>query len=263
MKTLVALLLLFSALSSAWGQGIEELQKKYAITVVTEAPPFPVKATYGRIEGKPAEKKDLDSYLKILLEEWNLYPPELVTKTGLKRIILCQELAFNGQRRTAIPDFEHDDLYFDVSRGRSNALYVRKVIHHEYFHVIDLRDDGQLYRDPAWAALNPEGFQYGAGGAAVQNDSSVSLPSDSIPGFLNKYGATGVEEDKAELFAALFAEPERVAKRVEQDSFLAAKLARLKELLQAFVPTMDKTFWERFPRKTEEKPGGGANTEGL
>jgi len=249
-QTVFLALLTLGTLAPVQAQGLDALEKKYGLSVVCEAPRFPVVSKLGRIEGKPAQKSDLDSYGILLAEEWNRYPVELVAKTGLKRIILCQDLAYNGQKRTAIPDFIHDDLYLDVSRGRYNEGYVRKVIHHEYFHIIDWRDDGQLYRDPIWAALNPPGFHYGAGGAAVQNDSTVSLLTDTLPGFLTKYSASGVEEDKAELFAHVLVEPETVAKRAEKDPVLAAKVARLKELLQSYVPSLTAAFWD----KREEKP---------
>lgn len=250
MRTVFLALLALSVLAPVQAQSIEALEKKYNLSVVCDAPSFPVVSKIGRIEGKAALKSDLDSYRTLLVEEWSRYPVELVAKTGLKRIILCQDLAYNGQKRTAIPDFIHDDLYLDVSRGRYNEGYVRMVIHHEYFHIIDWRDDGQLYRDPVWAALNTPGFHYGTGGAAVQNDSTVSLLTDALPGFLTKYSASGVEEDKAELFAHALVEPETVAKRAEKDTVLAAKLVRLKELLQSYVPSLTAAFWD----KREEKP---------
>ncbi len=62
-------------------------------------------------------------------------------------VVRARELTFAGQRRNAIPDFEHDTLYLDVSRGAYSKSYFRKVIHHEFFHIIDYRDDGSLYND--------------------------------------------------------------------------------------------------------------------
>ena len=109
-------------------------------------------------------------------------------------MVLCKELSFAGQRRNAIPDCEHETLYLDVSRGSYSKTYLRGVIHHEFFHIIDFRDDGSVYQDKRWKALNPEKFRYGSGGRTVQDLAKTSVLTDKYPGFLNHYSTTGVEE---------------------------------------------------------------------
>ena len=42
----------------------------------------------------------------------------------------------------------------DVGTNDQPASYLRKVIHHEFFHVIDYCDDGLLYEDDGWKSLN-------------------------------------------------------------------------------------------------------------
>ena len=170
-------------------------------------------------------------------------PAELVKKTNLKRVVFCKDLSFAKQRRTAVPDFENDVLYLDVARGRSDELYVRKVIHHEFFHIIDLRDDGKLYEDERWAKLNPPDFKYGPGGAKLQDDPTVTVTGKDAPGFLNRYAAAGVEEDKAEVFAHMIVEPKLMAERAKKDKYMRAKMERMKELLAEFTPKMDERFW--------------------
>lgn len=196
------------------------------------------------IAWKVAAEPDVKSYRAVLDAEWAVYPPELLAATKLKRIILCVGLAYGGQLRAAIPDFDHDDLYLDVLRGRYNETYVRKVIHHEFFHIIDLRDDGKLYSDPDWAALNPPGFKYGAGGSKVQNDSTVGVLNGELQGFLDKYAMAGVEEDKAEMFSAMVVTPNVVEERAEKDGVIRAKAARIKELLRKFCAKVDDNFWK-------------------
>src|SRR5262249_29502615 len=130
------------------------------------------------------------------------------------------------------------------ARGRGSDLYVREVIHHEFYHIIDYRDDGKLYQDDSWAKLNPPDFKYGTGGKNAQNDPTVSLSSDKYPGFLNRYATTGVEEDKAEIFSHLMAEPQMVLDRAAKDMVLQSKVDRMKELMSIFCPAMDKKYWE-------------------
>jgi hypothetical protein len=233
------------AASALTGEALAaELSQRYGIALVYREENVTPLLAGKSIKGSVARKKDLESYLSILKQEWSLYPRELVEKTKLKRLILCSDLAWDGQQRTAIPDFGGDALYLDVSRGRGHDDYVRKVIHHEYFHIIDWRDDGRLYQDAEWTALNSPGFKYGRGGAAVQDDSSVSLPNDTVAGFVDKYAASGVEEDKAELYSYLLVTPGVLEPRLKTDTILQAKVARMKELLASFCAKADGAFWD-------------------
>ncbi|CAN5347709.1 hypothetical protein BH10PLA2_BH10PLA2_11360 [soil metagenome] len=224
---------------------IQNIAKTYKIQIVTSDLHFPVKTGYGPIDGKNAERKELQDYISLFAPEFTLYPAELVQRSQLKCVVLCCELSFAGQRRNAIPDYEHDTLYLDVSRGKHNRNYLRKVIHHEFFHVIDYRDDGNVYQDERWASLNPNMFKYSSGGRDAQSLKQTSVLTDKFPGFLNHYSTTGVEEDKAEMFSNLIVEPEYVERRAKDDRVLNAKVERMKELLAAFSPEMNDKFWQK------------------
>ena len=234
---------------------IDEVARKYDLELVTKLPMFPIKLQSGKIDGAEAGKADVDSYLPIFAFEWSLYPPDLVKRTRLTKVVFCKNLAFEKQFRTGIPDFENNVLYLDVTRGRHDERYVRKVIHHEFFHIIDLRDDGKLYEDERWSNLNPMGFKYGPGGAKLQNDPTVTTTGQDEPGFLNRYATAGVEEDKAEVFAHLIVEPKMVAERAKKDKYIQAKVERMTELLTEFSPKVDKTFWESIDKVKRPKPG--------
>jgi hypothetical protein len=222
---------------------IDKLTNKYSIAIVVSRPQFPVKTYHGEINGTEGSAKNVASFLPILSAEWNLYPADLVKKAGLRRIVLCEELSFAGQARTAIPDFEHRDLYLDVGRGRHSELYTRKVIHHEFFHVLDLRN-GTLYSDERWSRLLPKGAKYGTGGKNAQGDASGSLLNPGLTGFLNRYSATGVEEDKAEIFACMVVVGSTVQERAHTDAIIRAKSRRMREFLKSFCSEVDDSFWE-------------------
>lgn len=236
-----------SAPTMAASPDIATVARKYDLELVTSAPRFPIRLQTGTIDGEAAEAADVESYLAIFAREWSLYPPELVRRTKLKKIVFCTNLTYERQRRTGIPDFQNDVLYLDVARGRRNELYVRKVIHHEFFHIIDLRDDGRLYEDERWSRLNPPPFKYGAGGRALQDDPTATAGTDE-PGFLNRYAAAGVEEDKAEVFAHMMVEPRMIAERCQRDSRLRAKVERMRELLAEFCPDANSAFWANVER---------------
>jgi hypothetical protein len=224
---------------------LARLAKNYQIEIVTLNPTFPVKNSHGMIDGHVAEDKELRAYAGLFASEFSLYPVEAVKRAQLKRIVLCRELSFAGQLRTAIPDYDHDTLYLDVVRGSYDKRYVRKVLHHEFFHLIDYRDDGNVYQDERWAKLNAKDFKYGNGGKNAQDRSDTSLLTDKYPGFLNHYSTTGVEEDKAELFAHLIIESKHVEEYRKNDKVIKAKVERLKELLSEFCPEMNDDFWEK------------------
>lgn len=250
----IGLVLLVGALSTGLGSDeagasdgiakrVTRLAKKYSLAITWKKPVFPVATPHGAITGKTASAEEIARYVRFLVPEFSLYPTALVAKTRLRGIVLCKELAFAGQKRTAVPDFSGLVLYLDVVGGQGNASYQRRVIHHEYYHFIDWLDDGDLYRDSGWTALNSPEFRYSSGGKRAQNDSSMSLVTKDFPGFLTKYSRTGVEEDKAELFALLVVRSELVEARVKTDAILKKKVERLKETLQAYCPAVGRTFW--------------------
>ncbi len=224
---------------------LTDIERTYQIKIETRGVPFPIKCSYGDIGGKDADRGDLDEYIGVFVKEFSLYPPALVERTKLTTIVLCRDLSFAGQLRSAIPDFEHDTLYLDVSRAKDNKLYQRKVLHHEFFHLIDYRDDGQVYEDKDWNALNPDGFKYGSGGKNAQDNRETSVLTDKYPGFLNHYSTTGVEEDKAEIFTYLFIDPKYLERRSMQDQVLAEKIKAMKQLLARFCPEMTEKFWRK------------------
>lgn len=226
-------------------EGLKKAAAEYRIEIDFEAPAFPVRTTHGVITGEPCSRGQLERYAPLFLGELGLYPPELVAQSRLKRITFCRELSFAGQKRAAIPDFEHDELYLDVGGTSLEMLYLTKVFHHEFYHVIDYVDDGLVYEDERWRALNPERFAYGTGGRNARHVSDTSRLTTKNLGFLNHYSTTGVEEDKAEVFANLMVEPAYVEGRIETDLVLQAKVERMKETLREFCPQVDEEFWRR------------------
>ena len=169
--------------------------------------------------------------------------------TKLKRIVICEDLSFDGQRRSAVPDFEHLTLYLDAKRGDYHPVYQRKVIHHEFFHLVDFADDGKVYEDPNWNSLNSADFRYGAGGKNSQDNASTSVLTNLYPGFLNHYSTTGIEEDKAEIFANLMVEPQYISTHAKSDSVLGKKVESLKALLIRFCPEVNTDFWKKLDKR--------------
>jgi hypothetical protein len=224
---------------------LARIGRTYGIQIVAADRVFPVETTYGEIEGRVATADEIERYTALFAREFTLYPASLIKRTQLKRVVLCKDLAFAGQFRRAIPDFEHKTLYLDVLRGGSDPLYLCKVSHHEFFHMIDYRDDGLVYADKHWASLNAPDFKYGTGGKNAQLVADARVLTDKFPGFLNYYSTTGVEEDKAEVFANLIVDTAYVAERSPTDRVLRAKVQALKALMAKFCPDVNEPFWDR------------------
>ncbi len=200
---------------------------------------------HGQILCSDASGAAIEAYTVLFADEFSLYPKLAIEKSQLERVVLCEKLSFDGQRRSAVPDFAKNTLYLDVRNGEFDELYQRQVIHHEFFHIIDYRDDGELYEDADWMTLNPADFSYGTGGANAQEIANTGLLTTQYPGFLNHYSTTGVEEDKAELFGYLLVSTEHVVARAANDPVLRAKVARMKQLFADFCGGDQDGFWNR------------------
>ena len=218
------------------------IEQKYGVRLVLGDHKYPIATSHGLIQATDVNRVDLDRYRKILDEEFLVYPEEFVRRSRLKRIVLCRGLSFNGQNRSAVPDLEHDTLYLDVVAGEHKPEYQRRAIHHDFFHIVDFQDDGQLYTDEQWAKLNSPTFRYGSGGVRMQDDARSGLPWDQ-PGFLNKYSTSGVEEDKAEIFTYMITCYSIVEERAMTDKLIRKKMAAMKALLAKFSPDMNDDFW--------------------
>lgn len=230
---------------------VEQLERNYQVKMVFDQKDFP-KQTPGsyRIQGQQASLKALKEYLPMFLHEWRLYPPALVTSTRLKYIVFGAnfKLPLETRGRNAIPDYYHDAMYYDVRLSLTGELYRKyllEIVHHEFFHFIDFKDDGEVYEDKVWKKLNPPGFKYGRGGYSVQSDSTQGYVTDKIPGFISRYATSGVEEDKAEVFRSMLVNLREMEARAESDLVLSNKIARMKTLLYTFCPEMDEPYWQR------------------
>lgn len=194
-----------------------------------------------RVEAQPAPAEALRKYEPLFVKEWQRYPASLFKKARVRKLFIGAKLSMNGQFRAAVPAFENETMFYDAELGSHRPDYQRVVIHHELFHMIDQRM-GTMRRDPEWAELNPKDFRYGDGGHLMRTNGAGEL-TDKLPGLLTPYGASAVEEDKAELFAHLLVNPDFVQRQAEKDPVLAKKIELLKKRLLNFDENMGASFW--------------------
>ncbi len=228
------------------------LSEKYDVEIILTNPPFE-----DGISGKAASTKNVTTFLALFKAEWSFYPPELVAESGLRRIIFCEDLTSQGHIWGGLASGGKGDyLYINVGTSRWSKMYIRNTIHHEFFHVIDRRmhiNAGIRYgfKDPQWAALNPEGFKYDLKLQIVPN----GIQNDpKLKGFLNKYAQSDVAEDKAEVYSYMITEGQIIDDRIKTDPVLKAKTERMKELVKQLSPKMDDDFWKA-ARKVNRQGG--------
>lgn len=237
-RTLLAAIILFQAPAA-----LQDIEASHGVKLEIAKEEFAARPARYTVTGKPATEEGLKKYAPLFKKEWSLYPKSLMAKAKVIKIVVCRDLAVNGQLRAAVPAFEIDTMYYDAELGSYAPHYQRTVVHHEFFHMIDFRM-GVMRKDPEWSALNPKDFSYGTGGKNMRDGNAGTL-RDDIPGFLTQYGTAAVEEDKAELFAHLIVSRKFVEDRAAKDPALAKKIALLKKRLASFDANMDAKFWDQ------------------
>jgi hypothetical protein len=214
------------------------------IQVVTDASKiYPVRCKNGSvIGGGPTSSRRTPEYVERALRELSKYPDGLVKKLGIERLVFASEVILNGNPVGAVTDHETATIHLPVVEREVIPLFFEETMHHELFHVLDLRDDGKATEDPAWEKLNPTGFQYDPKAKASGRF------EDDLQGFLNTYSMTGVGEDKAEVFGQLMIRAKAVQARTSKDAVLGRKVARIRELARAYHGKLDEAFWKSVER---------------
>src|SRR5205085_6844104 len=142
---------------------IERISSFYDIEIAMNASVFPAMTYYGKIDGRQPKTEVIADCTSLFMQEFNLYPVDLIRRAKLKRVVLCESLSFNGQPRGGLSDLEHDVLYLDLAYEASDKRHFRATIHHEIFHLIDYHHNSNFEIDERWSSLNLPGFKYGKG----------------------------------------------------------------------------------------------------
>ncbi len=239
------------------GQICKQLARDYGLRVTWKARDIPKCTWKIRYQpAKPTELRTLREYMELFDHEFRKYPKAFVKASKLRGLAFVGGLSIAGQTRSALPDYVQENLYYDFRIGARRAdAYAQHVIHHEYFHMLEEEWNGSAYfKDPEWAKLNPKKFHYGAGGAAARNPSVTTLRRPR-PGFVNGYAMSGLEEDKAEVWALLFVPREwrLLAKWRLGDKILANKVLFLERFALAKCKHMNERYWTQV-RRVRRKP---------
>ncbi len=195
---------------------------------------------------KLASKSDyakLLQYLKVLQKELDKYPKNFLYESGFESIIVCRNLSSWGVKASGYPDFGGKAVYYNYN----NKCIGNKTIHHEICHILDNKFNGDVYKkDPNWLKLNRKDFEYGKGGRNFHRNIPISNkwlhPS---PGFYSVYAKSAQEEDKAEIYSALFVENYSACLHewIKEDKVLRDKVDYMKDFLLHHSDEMTSDFW--------------------
>lgn len=253
--TIISLLLPVKAISGNEKQEIDsivnQLGKKYRVNLYYEDIPDTIHSN--KISYKTAIENEYEKLLKYLVffsMEFNKYPKKFTDKINLKRIMLVKELALSGQYRTAIPDSTGNAIFYDFDVLKYGLIYSKHITHHELFHFIEKQIFGTYhYKDSLWIKLNTAEFTYGKGGKyCYDENANFNELLNPYKGFINLYAMSGLEEDRAEIYASLFVEQERFLVNewmAKHDKIVAKKVKYMKHFLHSLCKEINNRYWRK------------------
>lgn len=191
---------------------------------------------------------NLVSYGQIFICEWSKYPPDWTRQSKVTSIAIVKNLAVDGQSRAAMPDSQGETLFLDDGYGSSGGNYQQRVIHHEFYHLIEFANYGNMYyKDPNWSTFNDSSFKYGSGGSNAYNDPNYANIEHPQLGFTTGYATSAIEEDKAETYAYLLVKESysKLQTWLSSDLILLNKVNYLKKFIFDHNSLMDNSYFQR------------------
>jgi len=149
------------------------------------------------IKCKSTDINEYKDNFKILLKELDRYKINFFKNINFNYLVLCKDLQLEDYYTAGIPNNRVATLIFDISLKKDT---ISRSIHHEIFHMIkeNNKNDGldRLYED-----VNDKKFVYQE--CSVCNENLDTTFVNNIDGFVSSYASNTLEEDQAELFAAI------------------------------------------------------------
>tara|TARA_B110000444_G_scaffold91203_1_gene86162 strand:+ start:484 stop:1524 length:1041 start_codon:yes stop_codon:yes gene_type:complete len=183
----------------------------------------------------------------LLKEEINIYPIEFIKNSGLKFIMICEELILNDSKVAGVAPGHYDQSpgVFYISANKLKEVknnprvksMLKHVFHHEFYHIIDSQLTNVII-DNQWEKINKHNY------SKVELSGDLNL-DNSINGFVTKYARNNQNEDKAELFAMLITKNSEVKKLLNEDKVLFDKTKLLISRLKSISPSINKDFWNK------------------
>jgi hypothetical protein len=189
-------------------------------------------------------------YLRAYIDEFSKYPRSFLRKVNVEWVMFVKGLRVDEIPRAATylrsyaptTMTPRGGMVYDVQQGAANQAYVRRSLHHEFFHFIDYGVQIGGIEDADWLAMNPRGFQYTGKMANFSR-----RPEHPAPGIITTYSAKSSWEDRAELFAALMDEDTypRLREIAAADPVVRRKIRYLVRFLERIDPAMGGSYFRK------------------
>ena len=223
---------------------MDALFKRFKIKYKIPSSKFKIKTFSYKIESNPCENEDLDMFIPLFFLEFLIYPKSFIKNSKIKQIIFVHDIQFTtpfySQERAGCPEYQQTKSLI-LAAAERNFLYIRIVMHHEFFHYVDWIDDNS-YEDEVFEKLNEPNFKYGNGGEFERE--WIKLDKGT-KGFINHYSTTGLEEDRAEIYQYLIGDPDEALNN--KDEIVRKKVKRIQEFVNKFDPNgmgnKSNNFW--------------------
>ena len=223
---------------------MDNLFKRFKIKYKIPTSKFKINIISYKIESNPCDSEDLDMYIPLFFLEFLIYPKSFIKNSKIKQIIFVHDIQFTtpfySQERAGCPEHQQTKSLI-LAAAERNFLYIRIVMHHEFFHYVDWIDD-YSYEDEKFEKLNEPNFSYGKGGEFERE--WIKLDKGT-KGFINHYSTTGLEEDRAEIYQYLIGDPDEALNN--KDEIVRKKVMRIQEFVNKFDPegmgNKKNNFW--------------------
>ena len=190
---------------------------------------------------------DFRNILKILLKEIEIYPVSFIKMSGLKFVMICQNLELENSNPLGLAPGHYDQspgvFYININGInkstdiKSKKEIIRHLFHHEFYHVIDTALS-TVGIDDQWSRLNKQ---------AYSENSTAEGPfiNNSVEGFISSYARNNHAEDKAELFAFMITKHNEFKKILPKDEILFNKSKLMIKRLKSLSKNIDNNFWKK------------------
>ena len=149
------------------------------------------------IECNEIKKENYIENINYLIIELKKYSSSFFNNINFNYLVLCQSLKLNSILTAGIPSNNVATLIFDISLNKD---ILARSLHHEIFHMMKQNKDYKSFNDK-YSKINDKEFEYG--GCPLCSESIDISFNNNIDGFVTEYSKNTIEEDQAEVFAAV------------------------------------------------------------
>ena len=202
------------------------------------------------IESHGGDARAAARYLGAYIVEFSKYPRSFLRKVNVEWVAFVKGLRVDQEPRAATylrfyaatTMAPAGGMVYDVQQGATDPAYVRRSLHHEFFHFIDEGVQVRGVDDANWLALNPPGFEYNGNMAPFSQ--RLAHPA---AGLITTYAEKSSAEDRAELFAALMDEETypRMREIAAADPVVRRKIRYLIRFLERIDPAMGSSYFRK------------------